>query len=263
MKLFVSKEEQERINEESKNKWGKINQNIKTGKYIEFLSKLVFENLGNEVLYIDNDDRNISDGDLLIINEKGIYNCECKSSHVFSKDKLGIDVKLIECYKRDEKGEFKKRSDGTKIFLPRNERGKTPYIQGTTGNDLGWLYNLNYDYICAINLSNNKCYILYEAQKLLEQLRDLVDLYVYVFSSWNEWYKNGYNNILNEYVEGSIKLDSSKESYIINLELSEDSFNYFDIKYDIIDLDVEIEGKNKENEKTSNTTGNSTRRSHK
>lgn len=258
MKLFVSKKEQERINEESKNKYGETNPYIKKGKYIELLSKLIFENLGHEVIYIDNDEENVSDGDLLINKNK---TCECKSSHVFdNKSKVGIDVKLIECYQRDDKGEFKKRSDGTKILLLRHERGKTPYIQGTTGNDLGWLYNLNYDYICSINIENNKCYIIYEAQKLLEQLRDLVDLYVNIFSSYEEWYKNGYKNILNEYVEGSIKLDSSKESYIINLELSEESFKYFDIKYDIIDLDVEIEGKIKENEKTSNTTGNSKRR---
>lgn len=265
MKLFVSKKEQRVINRECQQRtpWGaiRIDECKKKGKYIELLVKKVFLNLGKQVLDIKEDDLNISDGDLIIIDNNKHYNCECKSSHVYHTDKLAFDVKLIECFKRNADGTFKKDIDGDKILLQKNERGKTPYIQGSTGNDLGWLYNENYDYICAINLKSNRCYIIYEAQKLMEQLRDLVDLQVYVFSSWEEWYKNGNNNKLHEYVEGSIKRDSTKESYIINLELSEESFKCFDIKYDIINLEIEIEGKKPENEKTPNDIASIKRRS--
>lgn len=256
MKLLVTLEEQERIINECKYTYENgvvtINQDKKRGMYIELLAILINENLGREVKKIINGEDNMQFGDLLII-ENDISNCcECKSSHTWNcKSKLGIDIKHTELFQKDNEGNYIKNKNGKRIKLSRDKLGKIPYIQPKLGTDKGWLHNLNYDYICAINTTDSKCYMIYEAQKLLEKLRDLVDLYVDIFCSWSDWYKNHNNNPVNDFVEGSIKTDNYKESYIINLELSEESLQYFDVKYDIIDFEIEIE-----REKSPNSTAN-------
>lgn len=243
MKLLVTLKEQERIINECKYTYQNgsvgISRDKKKGMYIELLSTLINENLGREVKKIINGEDNMQFGDLLIIENGASNCCECKSSHTFNcKSKLGIDIKHTELFQKDNEGNY---INNKKIKLPREKRGIIPYIQPQIGDDKGWLYNLNYEYICAINLEHNKCYMIYEAQKLLDKLRDLVYLYVEIFCDWKDWYKNHNNNFINDYVEGSIKTDNYKESYIINLELSEESLQYFDVKYDIINFEVEIE----------------------
>ena len=217
----------------------KDNKDGLTGGIIELYAKLILEELGYHVRPYSRKEDNIKKGDLRILDHGNkIKKGECKSSHVFYMlDKLALDVKYTHIFKRDEEGNYI-WDRGKRVALDKKDLGKIPYFQETTKSDQGWLYLTNSDWLIAVNLEHNKCYIIYEAQKLLEQLRDLVDLYVYVFASWEEWYKNGHKNFINDYVEGSIKRDKSKEAYIINLLLSEESFKYFNVKYDIIDFKV-------------------------
>lgn len=262
MDISILESQIEEIKKKYTNEYGKLNNDGYKGALIELYTLEILNELGYEVHYFRDKNDNITKGDLKIIDcNSEEWKGECKSSHVWNcTDKLGIDIKYTEIFMRDNEGNYIK-SGNRKRRLHKEDLGKIPYNQNnSTGTDIGWLYTSNSDWIIAINLDNMKCYIIYEAQKLLEQLRYITDLYS-ITVGYEQWYKNSHENYINDYVEGSIKTDSCKESYIINLELSPESFEYFNVKYDIIDFKVRVVKRKIEYKKRSNTTANSKRSS--
>ena len=189
------------------------------------MSEVLYE-LGADELYRYKDlDNQINKGDLKIKVGNKIIQAEVKTSHQFQrKDKLAFDIFY---------------------FTYSRKYGLLPYYQNkSTSTYEGWVYLSQSDWLVSFNPISSKMYIIKEYQKLKQQIIKDTEEYINKLPKCERtWYRRGYNNKINDYLEGSVKKDTSKEALIVNLELSPKAFNYFNIEYDIIEITISADEK--------------------
>lgn len=202
------------------------------GKVIEYIVKELLLNIDTvkEVREITDTQKQLHFGDLLVIDDKGILTTvEVKSSHKYPNtengiDKLGIDYKYFKGYDRKEK----------KIIW---------YEQGNTGSDLGWIVDNKAKYLVAFNTMSRKAYIIKNFRIVADNI--LADIGNYIEGLEEgliTWYKNGHENYINKYLEGSIKQDGDlKKCFLVNLTLSKEAINHYGGELEIIDIDLHID----------------------
>ena len=192
---------------------------ILKGNTTEWIVSEVLYQLGAEEVYRYQDlNSQINRGDFRIKVADKIIQAEVKTSHNWQgKDKQAMDIFYFN-YSR--------------------KYGLMPYYQNkSSGTYEGWLYLTQSDWLICFNPISRKMYIIKEYQKLKQQIIKDTEEYINKLPKCEmTWYRRGYNNQINKYLEGSVKQDSCKESLIVNLELSPQSFNYFNVKYDIIEI---------------------------
>ena len=192
---------------------------ILKGNTTEWIVSEVLYQLGAEEVYRYQDlNSQINRGDFRIKVADKIIQAEVKTSHQWErKDKQAMDIFYFN-YSR--------------------KYGLLPYYQGkSSGTYEGWLYLTQADWLICFNPISRKMYIIKEYQKLKEQIIKDTEEYINKLPKCERtWYRRGHKNQINKYLEGSVKQDSCKESLIVNLELSPESFNYFNVKYDIIEI---------------------------
>ena len=194
------------------------------GKVIEELVKQVLKKAGAEEIYSYYDKENqVNLGDLQVLRNNRFYNIEVKSSHSYNNiDKLALDI------------EYFNYINGKAI----------PYIQKTTNSNEGWLYISQADFLIAFNVESSKLYIIKQFQKLKQQIQEEIEnheLYLSIFadSIMNLWTEEELRNI-NPYLSCGVKKDKNKYTRVVFMELSEDSLDYYNIKYDIINVEIQI-----------------------
>lgn len=193
------------------------------GMVIENIVKQVLKKAGAEEIYSYYDKENqVNLGDLQVLRNNRFYNIEVKSSHSYNNsDKLGIDIEY---------------------FNFRN--GKIiPYIQKSSDSNKGWLYISEADFLIAYNVESSKLYIIKQFQKLKKQIQEEIEnheLYLSIFDNniMNLWTEEELRNI-NKYLSCGIKKDKNKYTKLVFLELSKESLEYYNIKYDIIDIEIQ------------------------
>lgn len=197
---------------------------LNKGKVIEELVKQVLKKAGAEEIYSYYDKENqINLGDLQVLRNNKFFNIEVKSSHSYNNsDKLALDIE----YFNFNNGEI------------------VPYIQKTTNSNEGWLYVNQADWLIAFNVESSKLYIIKQFQKLKKQIKEQIEyheLYLSCFDNniMNLWTDKQFRNI-NKYLSCGIKKDKTKYTRVVFLELSEASLSYYNIKYDIIDIEIQI-----------------------
>lgn len=232
-----------RLSEEQSKALSGNNTNLK-GNTVEWIVSQVLYQLGAEEIYRYQDlDNQINRGDFKIKVGNKIINAEVKTSHNWQgKDKQAVDIFYFN-YSR--------------------KYGLIPYYQNkSSGTYEGWIYLTQSDWLISFNPISCKMYIIKEYQKLKEQIIKDTEEYINKLPKCEmTWYRRGYKNQINKYLEGSVKQDFCKESLIVNLELSSRSFEYFNVDYDIIDLKIRVVKRKIEYKKRSNTTANSKRSS--
>ena len=195
------------------------NNSILKGNTVEWIVSEVLYQLGAEEVYRYQDlDNQINRGDFRIKVADKVIQAEVKTSHQWQgKDKQAMDIFYFN-YSR--------------------KYGLLPYYQGkSSGTYEGWLYLTKSDWLICFNPISHKMYIIKEYQKLKEQIIKDTEEYINKLPKCERtWYRRGHKNQINKYLEGSVKEDSCKKSLIVNLELSPESFNYFNVKYDIIEI---------------------------
>ena len=200
------------------------NNDIKKGEVIEELVKDLLYKLGADKVdsYFDRENQ-VNLGDLKARANNKIYNIEVKSSHSYdNSDKLALDIEY---------------------FNFRN--GKIiPYIQKSSNSNEGWLYISQADFLIAFNVESSKLYIIKQFQKLKQQIQEEIEnheLYLSIFadSIMNLWTEEKLRNI-NKYLSCGVKKDKTKYTRVVFLELSEESLSYYNIKYDIINVEIQI-----------------------
>ena len=192
---------------------------ILKGNTTEYIVSEVLYQLGAEEVYRYQDlDNQINRGDFRIKVANKIIQAEVKTSHQWQrKDKQAMDIFYFN-YSR--------------------KYGLLPYYQGkSTKTWEGWLYLTKSDWLICFNPISCKMYIIKEYQKLKEQIIKDTEEYINKLPKCERtWYRRGHNNQINKYLEGAVKQDSCKESLIVNLELSPESFNHFNVNYDILEI---------------------------
>lgn len=200
------------------------NNDSNKGKVIEELVKDLLYKLGADKVdrYFDRENQ-VNLGDLKARAKNKIYNIEVKSSHSYNNiDKLGIDIEY---------------------FNFRN--GKIiPYIQKSSNSNKGWLYISEADFLITYNVESSKLYIIKQFQKLKQQIQEQIEnheLYLSIFAGgiMNLWTNEELRNI-NKYLSCGIKKDKNKYTRVVFLELSEESLSNYNIKYDIINIKIQI-----------------------
>ena len=196
---------------------------LKKGEVIEEIVTQVLKKAGAEEIYYYYDKENqVNLGDLQVLRNNKFYNIEVKSSHSYNNsDKLALDI------------EYFNFSNGKII----------PYIQKTTDSNKGWLYINQADFLIAFNVESNKLYIIKQFQKLKKQIQEQIEnheLYLSLFDNniMNLWTDKEFRNI-NKYLSCGIKKDTNKYTRVLFLDLSEESLNYYNVKYDIINVEIQ------------------------
>ena len=196
---------------------------LKKGEVIEEIVKQVLKKAGAEEIYNYYDKENqVNLGDLQVLRNNKFYNIEVKSSHSYNNsDKLALDI------------EYFNFSNGKII----------PYIQKTTNTSKGWLYISQADWLITFNVDSGKLYIIKQFQKLKKQIQEQIEnheLYLSCFDNniMNLWTDKEFRNI-NKYLNCGIKKDTNKYTRVLFLELSEESLNYYNVKYDIINVEIQ------------------------
>ena len=196
---------------------------LKKGEVIEDIVTQVLKKAGAEEIYYYYDKENqVNLGDLQVLRNNKFYNIEVKSSHSYNNsDKLALDI------------EYFNFSNGKII----------PYIQKTTDSNKGWLYINQADFLIAFNVESNKLYIIKQFQKLKKQIQEQIEnheLYLSLFDNniMNLWTDKEFRNI-NKYLSCGIKKDTNKYTRVLFLDLSEESLNYYNVKYDIINVEIQ------------------------
>ena len=193
------------------------------GKVIEEMVKDLLYKLGADKVdsYFDRKNQ-VNLGDLKARANNRIFNIEVKSSCTYNNiDKLALDIEY---------------------FNYRN--GKIiPYIQKSSDSNKGWLYLSQADFLIAYNIESSKLYIIKQFQKLKKQIKEQIEnheLYLSCFadSIMNLWSEEELRNI-NKYLVCGVKKDKNKYTRVVFLELSEESLNYYNIKYDIINIEIQ------------------------
>ena len=196
---------------------------LKKGEVIEEIVVQVLKKAGAEEIYKYFDKENqVNLGDLQVLRNNKFYNIEVKSSHSYNNtDKLAMDI------------EYFNFSNGKII----------PYIQKTTNSNEGWLYITQADFLICYNVESSKLYIIKQFQKLKQQIQEEIEnheLYLSIFAGGiiGLWTEEKLKNI-NKYLSCGVKKDTNKYTRVVFLELSEESLNYYNIKYDIIDIEIQ------------------------
>lgn len=196
------------------------------GKVAEYIAKEILIQLEvKEIHDITEEQKQLHLGDLLIIDKNGDRKTvEVKTSHQFNGvDKLAMDYKYFKEYDR------RKREI---IF----------YDQENTENELGWLWHDRADILIAINQKSCKAYIINNFSVVAANV--LADVEAYI-NSLEEglitFYRKDYKNYINEFLEGSVKIDGYlKNSFIVNLELCDASITKYGGELQIIDIDLQV-----------------------
>ena len=196
------------------------------GKVAEYIAKEILIQLEvKEIHDITEEQKQLHLGDLLIIDKEGDRKTvEVKTSHQFNGvDKLAMDYKYFKEYDR------RKREI---IF----------YDQENTENELGWLWHDKADILIAINQKSCKAYIINNFSVVAANV--LADVEAYI-NSLEEglitFYRKDYKNYINEFLEGSVKIDGYlKNSFIANLELCDASITKYGGELQIIDIDLQV-----------------------
>lgn len=199
------------------------NNDTNKGKIIEELVKDLLYKLGADKVdsYFDRENQ-VNLGDLKARAKNKIYNIEVKSSHSYNdSDKLALDI------------EYFNFSNGKIV----------PYIQKTTNSNEGWLYISQADFLITFNVDSGKLYIIKQFQKLKQQIKEQIEyhelyLSIFVDSMLNLWTEEKLRNI-NKYLVCGVKKDKNKYTRVVFLELSKDSLNYYNVKYDIINVEIQ------------------------
>ena len=196
---------------------------LKKGEVIENIVTQVLKKAGAEEIYYYYDQENqVNLGDLQVLRNNKFYNIEVKSSSSYNNtDKLALDIE----YFNFNNGEI------------------VPYIQKTTNSNEGWLYISQADWLIAFNVESGKLYIIKQFQKLKKQIKEQIEyheLYLSCFDNniMNLWTNEELRNI-NKYLSCGIKKDTNKYTKVMFLELSEESLNYYNVKYDIINVEIQ------------------------
>ena len=197
---------------------------LKKGEVIENIVVQILKKAGAEEIYYYYDKENqVNLGDLQVLRNNRFYNIEVKSSHSYNNsDKLALDI------------EYFNFSNGEIV----------PYIQKTTDSNEGWLYINQADWLIAFNVESSKLYIIKQFQKLKQQIQEQIEdheLYLSCFDNniMNLWSEEELKNI-NKYLVCGVKKDKTKYTRVVFLELSEESLSYYNIKYDIINIEIQI-----------------------
>ena len=197
---------------------------LKKGEVIEDIVVQVLKKAGAEEIYYYYDKENqVNLGDLQVLRNNRFYNIEVKSSHSYNNsDKLAMDI------------EYFNFSNGKIV----------PYIQKTTNSNEGWLYVNQADFLIAFNVESSKLYIIKQFQKLKQQIKEEIEdheLYLSCFDNniMNLWTDKEFRNI-NKYLSCGVKKDKTKYTKVLFLDLSQESLNYYNVKYDIINVEIQI-----------------------
>ena len=199
------------------------NNDTNKGKVIEELVKDLLYKLGADKVdsYFDRENQ-VNLGDLKARAKNKIYNIEVKSSHSYNNsDKLALDIE----------------------YFNFNNGKIVPYIQKTTDTSKGWLYISQADWLIAFNVESSKLYIIKQFQKLKKQIKEEIEnheLYLSLFTNniMELWTDKEFRNI-NKYLTCGVKKDTTKYTKVLFLELSEESLNYYNVKYDIIKVEIQ------------------------
>lgn len=200
---------------------------IEKGNLMENIVELLFQKLEWGYDKLTNAEEQLVLGDYHIINKKNKeYYVEVKTSHTFrNKDKQAFDY----------------------LYFKYGTQGKIPYIQSNSNNNLGWIYNNKADILITINPISNTLYFIKDYPIVKDNIIKHIEEYSNKVTPYSWCCMNPrYNVIMQPYLEGSTKTDNNytKESLIVNLELSKKSIEYFGGKLIAIDLisdtDVEI-----------------------
>ena len=193
------------------------------GMIIEEIVIQVLKKAGAEEIYKYYDKENqVNLGDLQVLRNNRFYNIEVKSSHSYNNsDKLALDIE----------------------YFNFNNGKIVPYIQKTTNSNEGWLYINQADWLIAYNIESSKLYIIKQFQKLKKQIKEEIEdheLYLSCFDNniMNLWTNEELRNI-NKYLSCGIKKDTTKYTRVVFLDLSEESLKYYNIKYDIINVEIQ------------------------
>lgn len=217
---------------------GKNSKDKEKGEIVELIIMRTLYELGAEQVYkYENQTDQVQKGDLLSIKDNVQFNIEAKTSHTWKgKDKQAIDIYY---FKYDRK------------------YGLLPYRQEKSTNDYrGWIYLGKADWLACFNAKSTTLYIIKSYDKLKKQLIKEVEEYINKLPKCEySWFRRGNDNVINKYVEGSVKEDYNKQSLIINLELSEECFKHYNIDYDIIQIELKTVRRLRESEKAPNTIG--------
>ena len=196
---------------------------LNKGEVIENIVTQVLKKAGAEEIYKYYDKENqVNLGDLQVLRNNRFYNIEVKSSHSYNNtDKLAIDI------------EYFNYRNGTII----------PYIQKTTDSNEGWLYITQADFLITYNVESSKLYIIKQFQKLKQQIQEEIEnheLYLSIFAGgiMNLWTEEEFRNI-NPYLSCGVKKDKTKYTRVLFLDLSQESLNYYNVKYDIINVEIQ------------------------
>lgn len=193
---------------------------ILKGETVECIVSQALYQLGADEVYHYNDIENqVNTGDFRIKVGDRVIQAEVKTSHQFKNiDKQAMDIFYFN-YSR--------------------EYGLLPYNQGTSKTYEGWLYLTKADWLICFNPISCKMYIIKEYQKLKQQIIESVESYINSLPKCERtWYLRNHKNYINTYLEGSVKKDSSKESLIVNLTLSPESFKHYNVDYDILEINL-------------------------
>lgn len=207
------------------------------GEVVELIIMRTLYELGVDQVYkYSNLTDQIINGDLLVVKDNAEFNIEAKTSHTWKgKDKQAIDIFYFNCNR---------------------ERWLLPYKQKSTNDYRGWIYLGSADWLACFNIESTTLYIIKSYNKLKKQLIAETEEYINKLPKCEyTWFLRGNDNVINKYVEGSIKEDYNKQSLIINLELSEECFKHYGIEYDIIPVKLKTVRRLRESKKASNTIG--------
>lgn len=197
------------------------------GSTIEYIAEKIFKVLGVEKIYkITNTYEQFKIGDYTIFHNGEKYNIEVKTSHQFKNvDKLAMDFKYF------------KQSVSDKLV---------PYVQKNTKTNLGWLIDNKADILFSFNPVSNKAYIISNFPEISKNI--LLDIKKYIATLKNgelTRYKNNHNNYINEFLEGSVKVDNKlKITLIVNLTLNNEAIEHYGGNLTILDIEI-VKSKNR------------------
>lgn len=175
------------------------------GEAIEEICRQVLLLQGaTEVYSYEELDKQVNIGDLKVIKDNKIIHIECKSSHSYNwVNKLAMDLYYFDKYNNDK-----------------------PYIQTTTGTNLGWIFYSQSNWIMCYNSDSSRLHVIKNYQEVKKNILEKVDTYLnklpntVIKSKYSNWIYRNNNNPIGGGLEGSVKEDTNKIALIVNLMLS-------------------------------------------
>lgn len=189
----------------------------------DIVEQVLIEAGADEICRHKDLDKQLILGDIEVVKNNKSINVEVKSSCSYNNtDKLAIDL------------EYFNFSNGEIV----------PYIQRTSNTSKGWLYCNLSDWLIAFNVDSSKLYIIKQFQLLKQKIKEQIEeheLYLSLFSEdiMKVWTDEELRYI-NSYLTCGVKKDTTKYTRVVFLELSAEALKYYNVKYDIIDVVIEI-----------------------